>query len=1197
MVNNILKILSILSILVFTGCGGGSSSEPVVNTATDESSSSILFVSETIGNTASYNSIASFQLSMNATPTHNVTIPLSSSNELEGIVTVDEIIFTPQNWNIPQTVYIIGRNNDVVNGQQNYSIILGSIKSDDSKYNDINPDDVNITGISIDIQITEQITDLLSDITTTIELTTTYNGDDAVIYTLMHAPSGMTIDSSLGTISWIPLKTDEGNSYEIQVNATDETYTDEFTFSINVVETVTVQTTKTSEQITVEDPTSSLNGINIVSATDLTNQDIRIIPESSAPSIPSHINRISDIFIFSKSIDGDITLDIPINLLAGNDSSSISLYTYYNEDVPNIWFKQFAQMEIITDSLSNEFLRLQLTGTGVQPYFIGIDTTNVNRSRYISPPSFEITTSTSGTITCSSFPVFGNNVIYICSDSSDPEIDIKIFGDYYEDVWKTDEVINSPADIAKWAVDSQDLYDQYGLTYDKSFIISLDNLGLIDDSHESVYPTTVDDCSRYWPGLHGFVSRSENYKILHLNSTICNQGKAENMRSTTLHEYFHQSQDRSAKDLENSVIKNIDNRQWITEGTAKWIQAEDNPINVDDIFIPKFLEVGLNAPHSVVWRGYEARYNAYLKFPYWELIANQCSFKNSSKIVEVFSLNQSEDSAIDNFIDSFDEINCDFDIELGSSNQDDFAESLLRYQYEVFYNDSTTLGYGSEFDRDVKVYNSDNWFLAGDGNEYISQTNWVARVSSAKSFIIALDVFDNIDWDDESNLLTLDIRTSSESEGVIVSIMSKSASFEGTATNLPGIKQKILKPTTIENKYTFEQGDASELFITIINPTTRTIVIDKFQLRKKKMDVVALKQNLEIIVNTSAQIILEGSDKNNLPLTYTIVDRPTNGSLRGSDEFVSYTPNNDYIGIDSFTFFVSNGSDDSKKATVTINVKADTAYLLKNWLEPFDEDTTETTCNAAGGSMYAHHTPDFVEDEQATRTGCAFTWIEANSYCMANNARLPTIQELKDVRNAIADRVIIYEEFYGIDFWGLETRNRVSTEGVEYQIATALDMLDGGETDYITSSLAAGVRCIKSSDQETQDITQSVSEWTEFDWLSQKGQEMAQSTCENLYSGKWFQTDEEEDIGVCKMNYNNTKTFCEDRVGHIPSLIEFQELTFRFHTYIHDNESMGSYFWHTQESNIYGTAYDYQTNIESPFLEQNTELLVQCRKN
>src|ERR1043166_7145914 len=74
--------------------------------------------------------------------------------------------------------------------------------------------------------------------------------------------------------------------------------------------------------------------------------------------------------------------------------------------------------------------------------------------------------------------------------------------------------------------------------------------------------------------------------------------------------------------------------------------------------------------------------------------------------------------------------------------------------------------------------------------------------------------------------------------------------------------------------------------------------------------------------DTPIAITLTGSDPDGNPITCAIASGPSNGSLTGSAPSVTYTPNLNFNGPDSFTFTVSDGSLTSAPATVTITVTA-----------------------------------------------------------------------------------------------------------------------------------------------------------------------------------------------------------------------------------------------------------------------------------
>ncbi|MDA1013984.1 MAG: tandem-95 repeat protein, partial [Planctomycetota bacterium] len=65
---------------------------------------------------------------------------------------------------------------------------------------------------------------------------------------------------------------------------------------------------------------------------------------------------------------------------------------------------------------------------------------------------------------------------------------------------------------------------------------------------------------------------------------------------------------------------------------------------------------------------------------------------------------------------------------------------------------------------------------------------------------------------------------------------------------------------------------------------------------------------------------LTGSDADGDSLTFVVVSQPTNGSLSGTAPNLTYTPNANYHGSDSFTFKTNDGTVDSALATINLTV-------------------------------------------------------------------------------------------------------------------------------------------------------------------------------------------------------------------------------------------------------------------------------------
>lgn len=77
---------------------------------------------------------AVFEVVLNTQPTSEVAIPITSSNEAEGVVYPDILIFDPDTWDVPQTVTITGVDDDMVDGDVSYTVWVGPTVSDDPVY-------------------------------------------------------------------------------------------------------------------------------------------------------------------------------------------------------------------------------------------------------------------------------------------------------------------------------------------------------------------------------------------------------------------------------------------------------------------------------------------------------------------------------------------------------------------------------------------------------------------------------------------------------------------------------------------------------------------------------------------------------------------------------------------------------------------------------------------------------------------------------------------------------------------------------------------------------------------------------------------------------------------------------------------------------------------------------------------------------
>jgi hypothetical protein len=91
----------------------------------------------------------------------------------------------------------------------------------------------------------------------------------------------------------------------------------------------------------------------------------------------------------------------------------------------------------------------------------------------------------------------------------------------------------------------------------------------------------------------------------------------------------------------------------------------------------------------------------------------------------------------------------------------------------------------------------------------------------------------------------------------------------------------------------------------------------------------AVDMGLTARKNTPRAIKLYGTDPDGNPLTFRIVDSTFAGTLEGSGDTYTYTPEQDHLGPDSFSFVVNDGT-------------ADSQYPAYVWIEVGEADTNES---------------------------------------------------------------------------------------------------------------------------------------------------------------------------------------------------------------------------------------------------------------
>ena len=109
------------------------------------------------------------------------------------------------------------------------------------------------------------------------------------------------------------------------------------------------------------------------------------------------------------------------------------------------------------------------------------------------------------------------------------------------------------------------------------------------------------------------------------------------------------------------------------------------------------------------------------------------------------------------------------------------------------------------------------------------------------------------------------------------------------------------------------------------------------------------------VEDVSSTIDLVSQDADNDPISYTILDGSFNGELvLSSDTSASYTPFNNFFGLDSFTYVAFDGIDYSEPALVTIEVSEvnDSPIAMDDHFMVAEDDTLYGELHAEDGDYF-----------------------------------------------------------------------------------------------------------------------------------------------------------------------------------------------------------------------------------------------------
>ncbi|MBI4651135.1 PKD domain-containing protein [Candidatus Desantisbacteria bacterium] len=133
-----------------------------------------------------------------------------------------------------------------------------------------------------------------------------------------------------------------------------------------------------------------------------------------------------------------------------------------------------------------------------------------------------------------------------------------------------------------------------------------------------------------------------------------------------------------------------------------------------------------------------------------------------------------------------------------------------------------------------------------------------------------------------------------------------------TSTNTNSITYTYSNAGTYEARVKVTDNDGSSAEANL------TITVNQSPLQNQPP--IANDALINTIENIPINITLTGTDPDGYTLIYIIVSQPSNGILSGATPNLTYAPNNNFTGVDNFTFKVNDGKKDSNTATINITI-------------------------------------------------------------------------------------------------------------------------------------------------------------------------------------------------------------------------------------------------------------------------------------
>ncbi len=158
--------------------------------------------------------------------------------------------------------------------------------------------------------------------------------------------------------------------------------------------------------------------------------------------------------------------------------------------------------------------------------------------------------------------------------------------------------------------------------------------------------------------------------------------------------------------------------------------------------------------------------------------------------------------------------------------------------------------------------------------------------------------------------------------GESITLSANAKDIDGKVVKYEWKEDTKLLSTSASFAYKQEEVGSHTITLTITDDQDATatdrVVVHVDEIPNEKPEAKNL--SIQMKEDTTTNITLIASDKDEDKLTYKILQNPLHGTLSGKAPSLSYAPVKDYFGKDYFTFRANDGKDDSNIAKVSITI-------------------------------------------------------------------------------------------------------------------------------------------------------------------------------------------------------------------------------------------------------------------------------------